>query len=145
MHLGYDPLEYRSCIFTSETVATTDVGLVQPTSQVNYPAADVPYTRITEYKHLPNQATATGRLATPCSVLVKEFSTDKGDPFYPVPAPANRTLYERYKAATASERDVVFVGRLASYKYFNMDAAILNALECADHHVHGKGKSWPAA
>jgi UDP-galactopyranose mutase len=116
---------------------------VQPTSQVNYPQPDVPFTRITEYKHLPNQATESGRLAVPHSTLVREYSTDKGEPFYPVPAPANRALYERYKAATAGEAGVVFVGRLASYKYFNMDAAILNALECADVHVHGKGTVWP--
>jgi len=141
-HLGYDKLEYRSVYFKEELATTTDDGLVQPAAQVNYPAPDVPFTRISEYKHLPNQPTPSGKLSTPSSILMTEFSTDDGEPYYPVPAPRNRALYERYRAATAAEAGVVFVGRLASYKYFNMDAAILNALQCADYHVHGKGDAW---
>jgi len=145
-HLGMDPLEYRTVTFKPEIVKTeSDEGLIQPTSQVNYPTMDVAHTRITEYKHLPNQDTASGLLHVPHSVLVTEYSTGEGEPFYPVPAPVNRALYEKYKAASEGEKDVVFVGRLASYKYFNMDAAILNALECTDHHVHGVGASWPPA
>jgi UDP-galactopyranose mutase len=110
--------------------------------QVNYPQPDIPFTRITEYKHLPNQPTECGKLSTPCSLFMTEFSSDKGEPFYPVPAPRNRVLYEKYREAAIAERDVVFVGRLASYKYFNMDAAIVNALECADLNVHGKANGW---
>lgn len=142
-HLGYDRLEYRTVTFKPELVPTaTPETLIQPVSQVNYPSLDVAHTRITEYKHLPNQETASGLLHVPHSVLFTEYSTGSGEPFYPVPAPANRALYEKYRAAACEEKNVVFVGRLASYKYFNMDAAILNALECTDWHVHGKGEPW---
>lgn len=110
--------------------------------QVNYPSADIPFTRITEYKHLPNQPTESGKLNSATTLLMKEFSSDTGEPFYPVPAPRNRVLYEKYRDATLAEKDVVFVGRLASYKYFNMDAAVLNALSCADCHVSGVTSSW---
>ena len=122
-HLGHDPLEYRTVTFDRSVVPTAgDEARVQPTSQVNYPSPAVPHTRITEYKHLPNQDTPSGLLHTPRSVLMTEFSTGSGEPFYPVPAPANRALYEKYRAAAAAEGEgVVFVGRLASYKYFNMD------------------------
>jgi UDP-galactopyranose mutase len=131
--LALPPLEYRTVTFNRSVQATAAAdGFVQPASQVNFPDAATPHTRITEYKHLPNQDTASGRLHVPSTVLMTEFSSGEGEPFYPVPAPANRDLYERYRAAAAAERGVVFVGRLASYKYFNMDQAILAALETAD-------------
>ena len=132
-HLGYDPLEYRTVTFDRSVQATpTPATRLQPASQVNYPDPAVAHTRITEYKHLPNQETASGELRTPCTVLMTEFSSGEGEPYYPVPAPANRGLYEKYRAAAAGEAGVVFVGRLASYKYFNMDQAILNgACACA--------------
>jgi len=132
-HLGHAPLEYRTVTFQRAVLPTaTAAARLQPASQVNFPDAATPHTRITEYKHLPNQDTPSGLLHTPRSVLMTEFSSGEGEPFYPVPAPANRDLYERYRAAAAGERGVVFVGRLASYKYFNMDQAILAALETAD-------------
>lgn len=144
-HLGWDALEYRTVTFKPEVVATaTPQARIQPTSQVNYPSADIPFTRITEYKHLPNQPTPSGLLDVDKSILVTEYSTGKGEPFYPVPASKNTALYEKYRALAEAEKKVVFVGRLASYKYFNMDAAILNSMECADYHVHGKGDGWPA-
>ncbi len=61
-----------------------------------------------------------------------EYSKDGGDPYYPVPNPKNKTLYVKYQVMTAKERGVTFVGRLANYKYFNMDESILNALELFD-------------
>ena len=64
---------------------------------------------------------------------VREFSCDTGEPYYPVPNPENRELYAKYAAAAAKEDGVCFVGRLASYKYFNMDQAILNSLEMFDN------------
>jgi len=66
------------------------------------------------------------------TVIVKEFSTDKGDPYYPVPNPRNHALFKKYQELAEIEektKGVYFVGRLASYKYFNMDAAIENALD----------------
>lgn len=97
---------------------------------MNYPGLEVPYTRIVEYKHKPNQP--EGVHEKPGTVIFKEFSVDEGDPYYPVPNPDNQKLFEKYKALAAQEPGVCFVGRLASYKYFNMDQAILNALEMFD-------------
>ena len=72
-------------------------------------------------------------------MIFKEYSCDHGEPYYPVPNPANHALYEKYKAMAEREgKDVCFVGRLASYKYFNMDQAFLNALEMFDE-VWGEG------
>lgn len=134
--LGLPKLEYRSLTFAYETVEVDPSKTWQPVSQVNYPAAEIPFTRITEYKHLPNNPEGAG--SNGVSTIVKEYSTGEGEPFYPVPAPANRELYEKYRAAAEKEPGVVFVGRLASYKYFNMDQAILNALQCTDKEIHGR-------
>ena len=82
---------------------------------------EVPYTRIVEYKHKPNQPKEV--FEKKGTVIFKEYSVDEGDPYYPVPNPDNQALFERYKAKAAVEPGVVFVGRLASYKYFNMDQA----------------------
>jgi UDP-galactopyranose mutase len=98
---------------------------------VNYPGADVPFTRIVEYKHVPNQP--EGRHERPGTLIAREYSSAEGEPYYPVPNPENRALYERYAELAAKEEGVAFVGRLASYKYFNMDEAILNALEVFDN------------
>ena len=101
---------------------------------VNYPSADVPYTRIVEYKHVPNQPSDVlknpGNYGT---LIAREYSSAEGDPYYPVPNPDNNQLYEKYKKLADKEQGVCFVGRLASYKYFNMDQAILNALEIYDN------------
>merc|ERR1719473_855294 len=99
---------------------------------VNYPSPDVPFTRIVEYKHVPNQPAAVKAGEIKGTLIAKEVSSAVGDPYYPVPNPANNELYEKYRALAEKEEGVAFVGRLASYKYFNMDQAILNALEMFD-------------
>jgi UDP-galactopyranose mutase len=71
-------------------------------------------------------------------VIVYERTTDKGDPYYPVLNERNRNLFAKYKALSDKEEGVHFVGRLANYKYFNMDAAIKNALEYFDEHLEKK-------
>jgi UDP-galactopyranose mutase len=88
---------------------------------------EVPYTRIVEYKHFLNQQSKD-------TVIVKEITTDKGEPYYPVPTFQNQELYEKYRKFALEEKSVHFLGRLANYRYFNMDAAILNALEYFDKH-----------
>ena len=96
----------------------------QPATQVNYPEDTYSFTRITEYKHLLNQK-SNG------TVIVYEESCDKGEPYYPVPTDKNRKIYEQYRKLAEEEEkknNVLFVGRLANYKYFNMDEAILNSL-----------------
>jgi len=143
--LGMPKLEYRSLKFTKE-YHEPEGGYYQEALQVNYcgmtghEEQDVPYTRIVEYKHKPNQP--QGVKERPGTVVYKEFSCDDGEPYYPVPNPDNRKLYEKYKAMAEKEEGVCFVGRLASYKYFNMDQAILNALEIFDGLV-AEGKMGP--
>ena len=96
----------------------------QPSAQVNYPSLEVPFTRITEYKHFLNQQSKD-------TIIMIETSTDKGEPYYPVPNKKNLELYNKYKELALQEesKNIYFVGRLANYKYFNMDEAILNSLE----------------
>jgi UDP-galactopyranose mutase len=83
---------------------------------VNYPSADVPFTRIVEYKHVPNQPANVKRGEVAGTLLAREVSSATGDPYYPVPNPANNELYEKYRALAEAEPGVAFVGRLASYK-----------------------------
>jgi UDP-galactopyranose mutase len=133
--------------FTRPSVSTLDrVGPFQLTDEhflygmalqeamvVNYPSADVPFTRVVEYKHTPNQPKRVKSGVTRGTLIAREYSCADGEPYYPVPNPENRALYETYAALAAKEPGVAFVGRLASYKYFNMDQAILNALEMFDN------------
>merc|ERR1719316_1522281 len=130
---GMPKLEYRSIRFIEEFVPEPADGFYQEAMVVNYPSADVEFTRIVEYKHVPNQPEAVKRGEIKGTLLAKEVSSAVGDPYYPVPNPANTELYNKYKALADEESDVVFCGRLASYKYFNMDQAILNALEMYDN------------
>lgn len=118
-HSLIEKLEYRSINFVSETI---DTDFFQENSVVNYPGMEVDYTRIIEYKHFGNQV-------APKTTIVKEFTVDEGEPYYPVPNPRNQEIYAKYKAEAEKLLDVYFVGRLANYKYFNMDQAFKNALD----------------
>jgi UDP-galactopyranose mutase len=118
-HSLLEKLEYRSINFVSETV---DTEFFQENSVVNYPGTEVDFTRIIEYKHFGNQKSDK-------TTIVKEFTVDKGEPYYPVPNPKNQEIYAMYKAEADKLTDVYFVGRLANYKYFNMDQAFKNALD----------------
>merc|ERR1711907_647679 len=139
---GMPKLEYRSLRFEEEYIEPAEGTFFQEAMVVNYPSPDVPFTRIVEYKHVPNQTPQCLRGDVRGTVICKEFSSAEGDPYYPVPNPANTALYERYRELAERETDVCFVGRLASYKYFNMDQAILNALEMFDS-LKEKGRLQP--
>ncbi|EKD32416.1 MAG: hypothetical protein ACD_77C00103G0027 [uncultured bacterium] len=117
---GFEKLEYRSIEFTEERYK--NMNFYQPNSVVNYPEPHIPYTRIVEYKHFLNQQ-------SPHTTIVKEITKDFGEPYYPVPNKTNLLLYEKYKQLADFEKDTYFIGRLASYKYFNMDQAITNSLD----------------
>jgi UDP-galactopyranose mutase len=121
-HSLTEKLEYRSINFVSETI---DAEFFQENSVVNYPGTEVDFTRIIEYKHFGNQKSEK-------TTIVKEFTVDEGEPYYPVPNPRNEEIYARYKAEADQLTDVYFVGRLANYKYFNMDQAFKNALDLFD-------------
>ncbi|KAJ8609757.1 hypothetical protein CTAYLR_009254 [Chrysophaeum taylorii] len=129
---GLPKLEYRSLRFEEEFIPEPTGGFYQPAFVVNYPSSDVDFTRIVEYKHVPNQPTPVKQGMVKGTRIAREYSSATGPPYYPVPNPENRALYERYRLLAEQEADVCFVGRLASYKYFNMDQAILNALEIFD-------------
>lgn len=120
-HANIDKLEYRSLNF--ETKIYKNMNYYQPNSVVNYPELNVPFTRIVEYKHFLNQQSND-------TIVVSETSSAVGDPFYPVPNKRNLELYEKYKCMAEQEEknNIYFVGRLANYKYFNMDEAISNAM-----------------
>lgn len=130
---GMPKLEYRSIRFEEEFIPNPEKGLYQEAMVVNYPSPDEKFTRIVEYKHVPNQPEAVKRGEVAGTLIAREYSSAVGDPYYPVPNPENRALYEKYQALADKEKGVCFVGRLASYKYFNMDQAILNALEIYDN------------
>jgi UDP-galactopyranose mutase len=117
---GFEKLEYRSIEFIEERYQ--NMNFYQTNSVVNYPEPNIPYTRIVEYKHFLNQK-------SPHTTIVKEITKDSGEPFYPVPNKKNQALYEQYKELADLEKNVYFIGRLANYKYFNMDQAIKNSLE----------------
>jgi UDP-galactopyranose mutase len=113
----FGKLPYRSLEFSFETV---DKEWCQPVAVINYPN-DHAYTRVTEFKHV------TGQIH-PKTSLVYEYPRAEGDPYYPVPRPENTELYKQYHALADQTPGVWFVGRLATYKYYNMDQVTAQAL-----------------
>jgi UDP-galactopyranose mutase len=123
----FGPLPYRSLRFEHESFSAEQLvaregisgktGFWQPAMQVNYPDPEVPFTRIVEIKH------ATGQQIGETSIA-REFPKDwtpDDEPFYPVPAPSARTAYQKYAQLAATETNTSFIGRLATYQYYNMD------------------------
>jgi UDP-galactopyranose mutase len=130
---GLEKLEYRSLRF--ESFLLRNAPYFQPVSVVNYPSTDFNFTRIVEHKHFLSQK-------SPHTVITIEFPSPRGEPYYPVPSKRNLDLYARYQELAASQQDSVhFVGRLASYKYYNMDAAIANALQYFDANLSALSRS----
>jgi UDP-galactopyranose mutase len=117
----YGKLPYRSLRFEHEHIAGTEK--FQPVGTVNYPN-DHDYTRITEFKYLTGQQHAG-------TSIVREYPEAEGDPYYPIPRPQNHDLFQRYKALGEAEKNVFFVGRLAQYRYYNMDQVVAAALTTA--------------
>jgi UDP-galactopyranose mutase len=113
----FGKLPYRSLEFKFET---RDQVQIQPVAVINYPN-DQLYTRVTEFKHLTGQEHAK-------STLVYEYPRAEGDPYYPVPRPENAELYKKYQQLAEQTPGVWFVGRLATYKYYNMDQVTAQAL-----------------
>jgi len=114
----FGKLPYRSLKFDHQTL---DQEQFQRTGTVNYPSQDVPFTRISEYKHL------TGQKA-PVTTITYEYPSADGDPYYPIPRPENQELFKKYEALADATDNVTFVGRLATYRYYNMDQIVGQAL-----------------
>ena len=113
----FGALPYRSLEFRHEIV---DTEVAQPAPVINYPNEHA-YTRVTEFKYLTGQRHHK-------TAIVYEIPKSEGDPYYPIPRTENDTLYKRYRALAAELPNVHFVGRLATYKYYNMDQVVAQAL-----------------
>ena len=113
----FGKLPYRSLEFRHQTLAQDQY---QKVGTVNYPN-DYQYTRISEFKHITGQTHSS-------TSIVFEYPQAEGDPYYPIPRPENKALYKRYEEAANLEQKVVFVGRLATYQYYNMDQVVAQAL-----------------
>ena len=114
----YGKLPYRSLRFQHQTLDREEF---QSVAVVNYPHPDTPYTRISEYKHLTGQK-------HPKTSITYEYPSAEGDPYYPIPNAEAQALYKRYEALALQRPDVAFVGRLATYRYYNMDQVAGQAL-----------------
>ena len=143
----FGPLPYRSLNFDHQIVE----GDFQSVGTVNHPNEAVPFTRVTDFKHLTGEDNAL-------SSIVYEYPSATGDPYYPVPRPENQELYAQYERL-ANASDVIFVGRLATYRYYNMDQIVGQALATyrrlglgsyaaesvikSDHILHSSNKNAP--
>jgi UDP-galactopyranose mutase len=143
----FGPLPYRSLRFEHQSFSADELrdremiagkpGFWQPAMQVNYPDAEVPFTRIVEIKHATGQDIAA-------STIVREFPKDwtpEEEPFYPIPAPPARAAYQKYADLAASEKNTSFIGRLATYRYYNMDQVTGMALAEADRLITQYGSN----
>src|SRR5205823_6175181 len=113
----FGKLPYRCLEFKHETL---NQPLFQPVAVVNYPN-DYGFTRVTEFKHLTGQE-------HPKTSIVYEFPQAEGDPYYPIPRSENADIYRKYQELANTAGGVHFVGRLATYKYYNMDQVVAQAL-----------------
>ena len=122
----YGHLDYRTVRFETETIQEANY---QGNAVINYTSADVPYTRIIEHKHF--KAFGDDVYANPLTVISREYSAewhDGAEPFYPVNDSRNSALYDRYKALADATPGVIFGGRLAEYRYYDMATTIARAL-----------------
>jgi UDP-galactopyranose mutase len=114
----FGKLPYRSLKFDHQTLEQEQF---QPVAVVNYPCEEIPFTRISEYKHLTGQQSSV-------TTVTYEYPSAEGDPYYPIPRPENQELFKRYETLADAADDVTFVGRLATYRYYNMDQIVGQAL-----------------
>ncbi len=127
-HFKFGELEFRSVYFENEIL---DCENFQGNAVINYTSRDVPYTRIIEHKHFEFAK-------TPKTVISKEFSIEwkKGvEPYYPINNEKNNAVYEKYLELAKKEKNIIFGGRLGSYKYFDMDKTIESALKLAEEEL----------
>jgi UDP-galactopyranose mutase len=126
--LRFEPESFSAGQLRSRQAISGKPGFWQPAMQVNYPGPDIPFTRIVEIKHATGQQVDT-------STIVREFPKDwtpDDEPFYPIPAPEAHDAYLRYAELSRAETRVSFIGRLATYRYYNMDQVTGMAIAEAD-------------
>ena len=131
----YGRLPYRSIEFKFETVESE---VFQPTGTINFPNEHA-YTRITEFKYLTGQKHAK-------TTIVYEYPQADGDPYYPIPRPENAEIYKKYQQLANAMTNTYFTGRLATYKYYNMDQVVAQSLALfekisqrqSEKHVNGQ-------
>ena len=124
-------LEYRSVRFENEIL---DMPNFQGNAAVNYTDRETPWTRIIEHKWFEFGKDENGN-DLPKTIISKEYSSGD-DPYYPVNDKKNGELYQKYKALAEKEENIIFGGRLGEYKYYDMDAVIASALECARNQLY---------
>jgi UDP-galactopyranose mutase len=127
-HLPYRSLRFEPQSYDTERLRAEGrekiagkPGFYQPAVQVNYPN-DHAFTRILEAKHITGQE-------CPQTTIIREYPQSRGEPYYPVPCPDSARVYRQYRELAEAERDVYFVGRLATYRYYNMDQVVGAALK----------------
>jgi len=118
----FGKLNYRSIKFEWETFKKD---FIQPVAVVNYVDADVPFTRRTEYKYLTGQKSRLTTIGT-------EYPKDKGEPFYPIITGENKKIYARYRKLASRFSNLVFLGRLGTFRYLNMDEVVFQALKLSE-------------
>jgi UDP-galactopyranose mutase len=131
----YGRLPYRSIEFKFETI---DSEVYQPTGTINFPNEHA-YTRITEFKYLTGQRHAK-------TAIVYEYPQADGDPYYPIPRPENAEIYKKYQQLANAMTNTYFTGRLATYRYYNMDQVVAQSLALfekitqrqSEKHVNGQ-------
>ena len=131
----YGKLPYRSLEFKFQTIYSEKF---QETGTINYPNEQA-YTRITDFKYLTGQVHQH-------TAIVYEYPQAEGDPYYPIPRPENADLYKKYQQLALASPDTFFAGRLATYKYYNMDQVVAQALTLfkkimqSEVHAHVNGE-----
>lgn len=131
----FGKLPYRSLKFDHQTL---EQEWFQPVAVVNYPSEEVPFTRISEYKYLTGQV-------SPVTTITYEYPSAEGDPYYPIPRPENQELFKKYEALADETEGVTFVGRLATYRYYNMDQIVGQALATFRRMDEKRQKATPEA
>ena len=129
---SYGRLPYRSLRFETEHVS--GVQYVQPQMQINYPSSDVAHTRTVEIKHATQQDIDG-------STIIREFPDDytgSNEAYYPIPNKESKEIYERYSTLADKEANTMFIGRLGTYRYYNMDQCIAMALSKVSHLINNE-------
>lgn len=132
-HFAYcfGAIPYRSLRFDHQVWESYPPNYMLPAPTVNFPSADMKFTRVTEWAQIAGKP-------APRSVLTYETPCAEGEPFYPMPTPEAKALYKQYEALADSEPHVTFLGRLGTYQYLNMDQVVAQALAASERLIKAR-------